>query len=165
MTSKILALALVPFAFGCATNPPPPASGPVAADNGQPRMQAALQALQHSKVALERASPNKGGHREAALGLIQQAIDATNAGIQFAAQHPTELGVAEPPAAPEGVDGNVPGSERQQHMHEAMVQLREARVQLHDAKHDKGGYRNQALNFVHQAMLQVREGINFANTH
>ena len=165
MTSKILAVVLLPLAFGCAANPPPPANGPVAADNGQPRMQAALVALQQSKAALEAASPNKGGHREAALGLIQQAIDATNAGMQFAAAHPTEMGVAEPPAAPEGVDGNVPGSERQPKMHEAMVQLREARVQLRDAKHDKGGHRNQALQFVHQAMLQIREGINFANTH
>ncbi len=153
-------------AMACASSPPP--AGPpvrMAADNGQPKMHAALQALQHAKAETEAASPNKGGHREQAIGLIQQAIDATHAGIQFAAAHPSEIGAAEPPAPPEPVNEQVPGAERQPHMAQAMVELREAARQLREAEHDKGGYRVQALQFIQQAMIQLREGINFANTH
>ncbi|HZS40474.1 MAG TPA: hypothetical protein VFF06_26765 [Polyangia bacterium] len=149
----------------CASAPQPMPTGAVAADNGQPKMQAAMAALQQAKAETEAASPNKGGHREQAIGLIQQAIDAVNAGMQFAAAHPTELGAPEGAAAPEPVDEVVPGAERQPHMGNAIVALREARRQLREAKHDKGGYRAQGLALIQQAIVQLREGINFANTH
>jgi hypothetical protein len=71
----------------------------------------------------------------------------------------------EGPAAPEPVNGVVPGAERQPRMHESMISLREARRLLIEAEADKGGYRVQAINLVNSAMVQVREGINFANTH
>jgi hypothetical protein len=148
----------------CAASQPEPATA-VAADNGQPKMQAAIAALQHAKAAAESASPNKGGHREQAIGLIQQAIEATSAGMQYASAHPTEVGEVEGPAPTEPVDEVVPGAERQPHMAQAMVDLREARRQLREAKHDKGGNRVKALEFVQQAMVQLRDGINFANAH
>jgi hypothetical protein len=172
----LLAVLCVAIA-GCASAPAPVAQQPVAqqpvaqqpapaaADNGQPKMQAALQALQQAKGETEAASPNKGGHREQAIGIIQQAIDAVNAGIQYAAEHPTEVGAPEGPAAMEPVNENVPGAERQPHMAQAIVALREARRQLHEAKHDKGGHRVQAIQLIQQALLQLREGIQFANTH
>jgi hypothetical protein len=50
-------------------------------------------------------------------------------------------------------------------MAQAVVDLREARRQLREAKADKGGYRVQGLNLIQQAIDQLREGINFANTH
>ena len=59
----------------------------------------------------------------------------------------------------------VAGAERQPHMAQAVVALREARRQLNEAKHDKGGFRVQALGFIQQAIMQLREGIRFANTH
>jgi len=156
-TTLVLVLAL----FGCAHSSP----APTAADNGQPKMQATLQALQQAKSEADAATANKGGHREQALALIQQAIDAVNAGMQYAAAHPTEEGVAEGPAAEEPVNEAVPGGERQPHMAQAIVHLREARRQLREAKHDKGGYRAQGLQLIQQAVVQLREGINFANTH
>jgi hypothetical protein len=61
------------------------------------------------------------------------------------------------------VDENVPGAERQPHMWRAVVALREARRQLREARHDKGGYRVQALGLIDQAIAQLREGIAFAN--
>jgi hypothetical protein len=159
-------MALVVSAVGCASSPPPQAQPqPVAADNGQPKMQAALAALQQAQSETQAASANKGGHRENALGLIQQAIEAVNAGMQWAAAHPTEMGAAEGPAAEEAVNENVPGADRQPHMHNAIVQLREARRQLREAKADKGGYRVRGLELIQQAMVQLREGINFANSH
>ncbi len=160
-------LALCGLMLGCATDPPPPPGRPVmaAADNGQPKMQAAMASLQGAKAELEAASPNKGGHRENALGLIQQAMDTVAAGMRWAAEHPNEVGAVEGPAEPEPVNEAVPGAERQPHMANAMVQLREARRQLREAKHDKGGARVQGIAFIDQAMHQIREGINFANSH
>lgn len=50
----------------------------------QEHMHAALDALRTARAELERAEPNKGGHREAAIRLVDQAIDETQAGIAFA---------------------------------------------------------------------------------
>jgi hypothetical protein len=159
-----LAIALGLAACGGAQTPPP-APPPAAADNGQPRMQAALGALERAKVEVEAASPNKGGHRETALGLITQAIDAVRAGEAYAATHADEVGAPEGPAAPEPVDAEVAGANAQPRMAAAIVALREARAQLRDAKHDKGGHRAQALAYVQQAIEQLKEGIRFANLH
>jgi hypothetical protein len=40
--------------------------------------------LQSARAELAAATPNKGGHRERALGLIDQAIAEVRAGIAFA---------------------------------------------------------------------------------
>ena len=156
----VLCLSLV----ACATTPKAGvAVRPIAADNGQPKMQAALAALQQAKAEAEAADANKGGHREKALELIGQAIDAVNAGMQYAAEHPTEVGGADEAAAAEPVDEEVAGAEKQPHMANAIVALREARRQLKEAKHDKGGHRRQALELIHQALDELKEGIRFAN--
>src|SRR5271163_3930148 len=114
--------------LGCATTVQP-APGPVqpvqpvqpvAADNGQPRMQAALQALAGAQSELTAASPNKGGHREAALNLIAQAQQEVQAGMQYAQEHPSEIGAAEGPAAPLPVDEEVPGAGTQPRMRNAV---------------------------------------------
>jgi hypothetical protein len=51
----------------------------------QEHMHAALDALRTARSELESADANKGGHREAAIRLVDQAIDETRAGIDFAA--------------------------------------------------------------------------------
>ena len=50
----------------------------------QPHMTASLDLLQSVRAELITATPNKGGHRERALGLIDQAIAEVRAGIAFA---------------------------------------------------------------------------------
>jgi hypothetical protein len=50
----------------------------------QPHMTASLDLLQSARVELVAATPNKGGHRERALGLIDQAITEVRAGMAFA---------------------------------------------------------------------------------
>lgn len=50
----------------------------------QPHMQAALAALTSARNNLDKANPDKGGHRAKALDLIKQAIDEVNAGIAAA---------------------------------------------------------------------------------
>jgi hypothetical protein len=51
----------------------------------QPHMEASIGLLQNARAELAAATPNKGGHREKALGLIDQAISEVRAGIAFAA--------------------------------------------------------------------------------
>ncbi|MGJ4905190.1 hypothetical protein ACQR0V_26735 [Bradyrhizobium sp. HKCCYLS2058] len=51
----------------------------------QPHMTATVTMLQSARAELAQATPNKGGHRERALALIDQAITEVRAGIAFAA--------------------------------------------------------------------------------
>ena len=63
---------IVGYASGCATG-------------GQPHMQAALDHLRSARGELEAANSNKGGHRERAIELVDQAISEVRAGIDYAA--------------------------------------------------------------------------------
>jgi len=54
----------------------------------EPNMAAALGHLQEAKAALEKATPNKGGHREKAIQLVDQAIEQVRAGEAYYEQHP-----------------------------------------------------------------------------
>jgi len=70
----------VPGLLECQPNPAPsPAQ--------QPHMRAALDALRNAKRHLELAEADKGGHRVKALGLTNDAITETQAGIAYAAGH------------------------------------------------------------------------------
>lgn len=51
----------------------------------QPHMEASIGLLQSARDELQAATPNKGGHRERAMGLIDQAIGEVRAGMAFAA--------------------------------------------------------------------------------
>jgi len=53
----------------------------------QPHMEATIALLQNARGELAAATPNKGGHRERALALIDQATAEVRAGITFAATH------------------------------------------------------------------------------
>jgi hypothetical protein len=44
--------------------------------------------LQQAKEELQRAAPNKGGHREKAMELVNQAIQQIQEGEQYDEQHP-----------------------------------------------------------------------------
>jgi hypothetical protein len=54
----------------------------------EPHMSAALGHLQQAKEELQRATPNKGGHREKAMELVNQAIQQVQEGEQYFEQHP-----------------------------------------------------------------------------
>ena len=47
----------------------------------QPRMRSALQSLQNARAHLNQATGDKGGHRVAALRLVDSAIDEVQKGI------------------------------------------------------------------------------------
>jgi hypothetical protein len=50
----------------------------------QPHMENALGALRQARSELAASEPNKGGFREQAIGLVDQAIAATEKGISYA---------------------------------------------------------------------------------
>ncbi|KAF0653391.1 hypothetical protein L107_07358 [Cyanobium sp. Copco_Reservoir_LC18] len=50
----------------------------------QPNMQNALNALFNARSSLQMATPNKGGHRDQAITLVNQAIAEVEAGIAYA---------------------------------------------------------------------------------
>jgi len=50
----------------------------------QPHMTNALASLEAARAELVRAEANKGGHRDRAIGLVDQAIGETRAGIAYA---------------------------------------------------------------------------------
>ena len=54
----------------------------------EPHMSAALGHLRQAKDELERATPNKGGHREKAMQLVDQAIQQVREGERYYEQHP-----------------------------------------------------------------------------
>ena len=53
----------------------------------EPHMSAALGHLQQAKEELQRAAPNKGGHRERAMELVNQAIQQVQEGEQYYEQN------------------------------------------------------------------------------
>jgi hypothetical protein len=53
----------------------------------QGNMERALSALGAAMESLQAATPNKGGHRERAMRLIEHAMGEVQAGIDFAYQH------------------------------------------------------------------------------
>jgi hypothetical protein len=53
----------------------------------QPHMKVALKHLEHAKVALEKATADKGGHRVKALELTEQAIAQVQEGVAYDNKH------------------------------------------------------------------------------
>lgn len=54
----------------------------------EPHMSAAIGHLQQAKDELQRATPNKGGHREKAMALVDQAIQQVQEGERYYEEHP-----------------------------------------------------------------------------
>jgi hypothetical protein len=57
------------------------------ADAYQGNMERALSSLYQALGSLRESTANKGGHRAKAMDLVRQAIDETQAGIEFADEH------------------------------------------------------------------------------
>jgi hypothetical protein len=57
------------------------------AEEQQPHMRAALEALQRARQELQAAEHDKGGHREKAINLTDQAIKQVQAGANYDRSH------------------------------------------------------------------------------
>jgi opacity protein-like surface antigen len=53
----------------------------------QPNMQAALGSLEQAKASLEKATADKGGHRQKAMQAIEHAMKEVKEGMEFDATH------------------------------------------------------------------------------
>jgi hypothetical protein len=118
----------------------------------QPNMQAARTSLQTARAELQKATPDKGGHRVNAIGLVNSAIAEVNEGIAFDRRHNhvSTLTVV-----------NLFGPD-QPHMQNALTALENAKDSLEKATTDKGGHRNKALDYVKDAIKEVKKGMEAA---
>ena len=80
MKTKIRAILLACLLFGGGV-----LTGNAIAEQGN--MDRAANNLQMALDALNQATPNKGGHRERAIGLTRQALDQVEEGIVWANNH------------------------------------------------------------------------------
>jgi hypothetical protein len=60
---------------------------PSVARADQPHMEAALDHLKAARKELQEASPDKGGHRGAALRLVNNAITEVERGVGYSRKH------------------------------------------------------------------------------
>ncbi|OHV04116.1 hypothetical protein [Mycobacterium talmoniae] len=66
----------------------------------QEHMVSARDHLNQGLSELQQAEPDKGGHREQAINLVQQAIDQVNQGIQYADSNGQPAPAPEPGVPP-----------------------------------------------------------------
>lgn len=130
----------------------------------QPRMQAAKSDLENALKFLQKATADKGGHREQAIDLVTRAITAVNNGIEYDRTHIT----VRPPRKSSKGEINLLGvnsTADQPNMTAAREHLNYALGNLNRASADKGGYREQAQALVREAITQVNAGIEYDRTH
>lgn len=117
----------------------------------QPMMQAARADLQTARRELQAALPDKGGHRVNAIRLVNSAIAEVNAGIAFDRRHNHAVAL--------NVESLFVASPDQPHMERAKDALESAKNNLERATADKGGHRVKALDYVRDAIDEVKKGI------
>ena len=116
----------------------------------QPFMKAARADLNTARNQLQQATPDKGGHRVKAIELVNDAIAEVNAGIAFDRRHNHADFTAEELFG---------GAFDQPHMQTALVALESAKNNLDRATPDKGGHRAKAIDYVKDAISEVKKGI------
>lgn len=135
---------------------------PAAVD--QPFMEKAKNNLQDARTYLNRATADKGGHRNAAIAKVNSAINAVENGIAFDRTH-----LGNRPrrnSADENTDLYDSGALADQpNMQAAKDELEKAISNLNRATADKGGWRNKALNLTRDAINQVNAGIEYDRMH
>ena len=118
----------------------------------QPFMRAARADLQTAKNELQKANPDKGGHRVRAIELVNNAIGEVNAGMEFDRRHNHANSLS--------VEALFAGTPDQPHMERALLALESAKNNLEKASNDKGGHRVKARDLVKDAISEVKKGID-----
>ena len=114
----------------------------------QPFMRAARADLMTAKRELQKATPDKGGHRVKAIALVNKAIAEVDAGIAWDRRHN------------HAAASDSAGTPDQPHMTAALAALESAKNNLDRATSDKGGHRGRAIDIVKDAIDEVKKGID-----
>ncbi len=118
----------------------------------QPFMRAARADLGTAKRELQKANPDKGGHRVKAIALVNNAIAEVDAGIAWDRRHNHAVAVEQIFAV----------AADQPHMTAALTALESAKNNLERATADKGGHRGRAIDIINDAISEVKKGIDAA---
>lgn len=129
----------------------------------QPQMQAAREDLNKAESALRKATADKGGHRERALALIEQAAAEVNRGIEYDREHITlgRRGRRNSDSDENIFSAATVSAADQPNMQKAKDRLQDALNHLQRASADKGGHRERAMDLVRSAIDEVNKGIAF----
>lgn len=122
----------------------------------QPYMKAAKTNLNQAKGNLNKATADKGGHRNKARGLVDQAIEQVNKGIAYDRRNGREDFNSD-----EIFSASEPITVDQPFMEKAKDNLQQALNNLNKATADKGGHRNKAIDLVKEAIDEVNKGIKY----
>lgn len=127
----------------------------------QPFMQAALKNLKDAENSLKKATADKGGHRERALSIVANAITSVNRGIEYDRNNYTPGRTKRNSTE---IEFEMAATD-QPNMVNARNHLNAAMSNLRKASADKGGYREQAMGHVSNAISAVNDGIQYDRTH
>jgi ABC-type transporter Mla subunit MlaD len=122
----------------------------------QPFMESAKVNLNQAKNNLNKATQDKGGHRNKAKSLVNQALDEVNQGIKYDRRNNQENFATE-----EFISSFETNSADQPFMEKAKTDLEQALNNLKNATADKGGHRNKAIDLVKEAIDEVEKGIKY----
>lgn len=122
----------------------------------QPFMESAKVNLNQAKNNLSKATQDKGGHRNKAKNLVNQALNEVNKGIKYDRRNGNENFSAEEVFSDFGTS-----SADQPFMEKAKTDLEQALNNLKKATSDKGGHRNKAIDLVKEAINEVEKGIKY----
>jgi len=120
----------------------------------QPFMRAARNNCNQALGFFRHATADKGGHRQNAMNMTQQAIAEINAGIAYDRHHDSTFD-----------DADMVDYSDQPNMVHAKDALKAARENLEKATEDKGGHRVAALKHVNDAIDEAQRGIDFDRNH
>lgn len=124
----------------------------------QPYMKAAKTDLNQAMNSLRKATPDKGGHRENAIGLVSRAITAVTNGINYDESNPNNRRRRNDSLLDESSQRPVAD---QPNMKAAKEHLEAALANLEKATADKGGFRVDAMRLVREAIDETQKGIDY----
>jgi hypothetical protein len=131
----------------------------------QPFMRAAKDNLEDAMKYLKKATADKGGYRERAMSLVSQAISSVNNGIAYDQRTPNDRKRRNDTGFENPLSEANSNNYDQPNMVKAREYLQSALSNLNRASADKGGYREQAMSQVRDAINAVNDGIEYDRTH
>jgi hypothetical protein len=130
-------------------------SSSVAGESKHPHMHHALRELREARTELKEAKHEFGGHRVKALEGLDAAIKQIDEALKAAGDNIKGAGK---------FDNKVYKKySRHPHIHHAIHELKEARTELKEAKHDFGGHRAAALRDTNYAIEQLELCLKYAS--